>query len=94
VAVLLLTNLAELEMTQGNLEESHRLTVEAVEISRRQGDRLSESFAMTALAYLLFEMGSLPEAAAVCRDCLALLRSVGNLRHEGVLLTLRGAHCA
>jgi predicted ATPase/DNA-binding SARP family transcriptional activator len=88
VAVLLLTNLAELEMVEGNLEESNRLTSEAVEISRRQGDRLSESFAMTGLAFVLFEMGRLSEAAVMCRDCLALLRSVGNLRHEGLLLAL------
>jgi predicted ATPase/DNA-binding SARP family transcriptional activator len=88
VAVLLLANLAELEMVQGNLEESSRLSNEAVEISRRQADRLSESFAMTALAFVLFEMGSLSEAATICRDCLVLLRSVGNLRHEGILLAL------
>ena len=61
----------------GELQESERLLTEALQLSRRSGDKATEVDCLDGLGLLATELGDPPRAVRILEGALALRRSLG-----------------
>ena len=84
---VVLGNLALLKHGEGKVKEAQELYERALEAHRATGNRCSEAIVMSNLAQLKEEGGASPnEVLQEYRSALQVLRSVGNLRYQIVVL--------